>query len=60
MKNGYTNVILLSMGAGGCGLNLVGANHMIFMDIHWNPQIELQAQDRIHRFGQDKQVFIYR
>ena len=52
--------MLLSLAAGGCGLNLIGANHMFMMDIHWNPQQELQAQDRIHRFGQNKEVTIHR
>lgn len=53
-------IMLLSLQAGGVGLNLTGANHLFFLDIHWNPQLELQAQDRIHRFGQTKPVTIYR
>jgi transcription termination factor 2 len=53
-------IMLLSLAAGGCGLNLVGANHLFLLDIHWNPQMELQAQDRVHRFGQTKDVTIYR
>jgi transcription termination factor 2 len=53
-------IMLLSLAAGGVGLNLVGGNHMIFLDIHYNPQLELQAQDRIHRFGQTKDVHIRR
>jgi len=52
--------MLLSLTAGGVGLNLIGANYMFFMDIHWNPQNEKQAQDRIHRFGQTKPVTIRR
>jgi len=52
--------MLLTLAAGGVGLNLIGANHLFFMDLHWNPQLELQAQDRIHRFGQSKDVTIYR
>lgn len=51
-------VMLLSITAGGVGLNLVGANHLYVMDPHWNPQIEQQAQDRIYRFGQKKNVKI--
>jgi transcription termination factor 2 len=51
-------VMLLSITAGGVGLNLVGANQLYFMDPHWNPQIEQQAQDRIYRFGQTKNVKI--
>ncbi|XP_015112039.1 transcription termination factor 2 [Diachasma alloeum] len=53
-------VLLLSLTAGGVGLNLVGANHLMLVDIHWNPQLESQAQDRIYRFGQKKNVFIYK
>ncbi|XP_076632722.1 transcription termination factor lodestar isoform X2 [Colletes latitarsis] len=53
-------ILLLSLTAGGVGLNLVGANHLLLMDIHWNPQLEVQAQDRIYRFGQKKDVFIYK
>jgi len=53
-------ILLLSLAAGGVGLNLIGANHLFLMDLHWNPQLELQAQDRIHRFGQTKDVTIYR
>ncbi|XP_043252675.1 transcription termination factor 2 isoform X2 [Colletes gigas] len=53
-------ILLLSLTAGGVGLNLVGANHLLLMDIHWNPQLEVQAQDRIYRFGQNKDVFIYK
>ncbi|XP_011314826.1 transcription termination factor 2 [Fopius arisanus] len=53
-------VLLLSLTAGGVGLNLVGANHLMLVDIHWNPQLESQAQDRIYRFGQKRNVFIYK
>ncbi|CAG7837389.1 unnamed protein product [Allacma fusca] len=53
-------IMLLSLQAGGVGLNLIGANHLFFLDIHWNPQLELQAQDRIHRFGQTKPCTIHR
>ena len=41
--------MLLSLGAGGVGLNLVGANHLFLLDMHWNPQLEAQACDRIYR-----------
>lgn len=54
------NVMLLSITAGGVGLNLVGANHVFFMEPNWNPQTELQAMDRVHRYGQKKPVFIKR
>ncbi|KAJ1529659.1 hypothetical protein ONE63_006419 [Megalurothrips usitatus] len=53
-------VLLLSLTAGGVGLNLVGANYLLLVDIHWNPQLENQACDRIYRVGQKKDVFIYR
>ena len=53
-------VMLLSLTAGGVGLNLVGANHLFLMDLHWNPQLESQAQDRIYRFGQKRPVNIYK
>jgi len=42
--------MLLSLAAGGVGLNLVGANHLFLLDPHWNPQLESQACDRIYRF----------
>ncbi|CAG9789505.1 unnamed protein product [Diatraea saccharalis] len=53
-------VMLLSLCAGGVGLNLCGANHLLLLDPHWNPQLEQQAQDRIYRVGQTKPVHIYR
>lgn len=53
-------ILLLSLTAGGIGLNLVGANHIIFADLHWNPQLENQAADRIYRFGQTKNVHVYK
>ncbi|EFN62976.1 Transcription termination factor 2 [Camponotus floridanus] len=53
-------ILLLSLTAGGVGLNLVGGNHLLLFDIHWNPQLETQAQDRIYRFGQKKNVYIYK
>lgn len=52
--------MLLSLAAGGVGLNLTGGNHMIIFDSHWNPQLEAQAQDRIYRLGQTKEVIIYK
>lgn len=53
-------VLLLSLKAGGVGLSLVGGNHLFMYDLHWNPQMEKQACDRIHRLGQKKPVFIYK
>ncbi|KAL0133557.1 hypothetical protein PUN28_000943 [Cardiocondyla obscurior] len=59
-KNCGPRILLLSLTAGGVGLNLVGGNHLLLFDIHWNPQLESQAQDRIYRFGQAKNVYIYK
>ncbi|XP_034042546.1 transcription termination factor 2 isoform X2 [Thalassophryne amazonica] len=53
-------VMLLSLCAGGVGLNLVGGNHLFLMDMHWNPALEDQACDRIYRVGQCKDVTIHR
>lgn len=59
-KTSSVKVMLLSLTAGGVGLNLVGANYLFLMDVHWNPQLEQQAQDRIYRFGQTKPVKIFK
>ncbi len=59
-NNNNVRVMLLSLCAGGVGLNLVGANRMFLLDIHWNPALESQASDRIYRVGQTKDVTIYR
>lgn len=53
-------VLLLSLRAGGVGLNLNVANHMILLDPAWNPSTEEQCFDRIHRLGQTKDVEIVR
>lgn len=53
-------VLLLSLTAGGVGLNLVGANHLMLIDLHWNPQLEAQAMDRVYRMGQEKPVTVYK
>jgi superfamily II DNA or RNA helicase len=53
-------VFLLSLKAGGTGLNLTAADHVFIADPWWNPAAEDQAADRAHRIGQDKPVFIYR
>lgn len=53
-------VFLLSTRAGGLGINLVGADTVIIYDSDWNPQCDLQAQDRCHRIGQVKPVVVYR
>eukprot|EP00095_Tigriopus_kingsejongensis_P001924 maker-scaffold246_size239296-snap-gene-0.19 protein:Tk01924 transcript:maker-scaffold246_size239296-snap-gene-0.19-mRNA-1 annotation:"transcription termination factor 2" len=59
-KNRKPHVMLLSLAAGGVGLNLVGANHLFMLDMHWNPQLESQACDRIYRVGQTKEVTIHK
>ncbi|XP_010173164.2 transcription termination factor 2, partial [Antrostomus carolinensis] len=53
-------VILVSLLAGGIGLNLTGGNHLFLLDMHWNPALEDQACDRIYRVGQQKDVVIHR
>merc|ERR1719447_2009477 len=53
-------VFLLSTRAGGLGINLTAADTCIIYDSDWNPQQDLQAQDRCHRIGQTKPVMIYR
>ena len=53
-------VFLISLKAGGTGLNLTGADTVIHFDPWWNPAVEEQAADRAHRIGQDKPVFVYR
>lgn len=53
-------IFLLSLHAGGVGLNLTQASHVIFCDPWWNPYVELQAEDRAYRMGQDKPVTIHR
>merc|ERR1719222_1198830 len=52
--------ILLFTRAGGLGINLTAADTCIIYDSDWNPQQDLQAQDRCHRIGQTKPVMIYR
>nr|XP_016464088.1 PREDICTED: DNA repair protein RAD16-like [Nicotiana tabacum] len=49
-------ILLMSLKAGGVALNLTVASHVFLMDPWWNPAVELQAQDRIHRIGQHKPV----
>ncbi|KAJ8013108.1 hypothetical protein DPEC_G00049860 [Dallia pectoralis] len=53
-------VMLVSLCAGGVGINLIGGNHLFLMDMHWNPALEDQACDRIYRVGQLRDVTIHR
>jgi SNF2 family DNA or RNA helicase len=53
-------VFLISLKAGGLGLNLTTADYVFLLDPWWNPAVEAQAIDRAHRIGQDKHVFAYR
>jgi SWI/SNF-related matrix-associated actin-dependent regulator of chromatin subfamily A member 5 len=58
--NSQKFIFLLSTRAGGLGINLQTADTVIIYDSDWNPQADLQAQDRCHRIGQTKQVHVYR
>lgn len=53
-------IFLLTTRAGGLGINLATADVVIMYDSDWNPQVDLQAEDRAHRIGQKKQVYVYR
>jgi SNF2 family DNA or RNA helicase len=57
---GECDVFLISLKAGGTGINLTGADYVIHLDPWWNPAVEDQATDRAHRIGQDKPVTVYR
>ena len=59
-QEGEADVFLISLKAGGVGLNLTAADTVIHYDPWWNPAAENQATDRAHRIGQDKPVFVYR
>ncbi|MDB2499881.1 DEAD/DEAH box helicase [bacterium] len=53
-------IMLVSLKAGGTGITLHAADYVFLMDPWWNPAVEDQAIDRVHRIGQDKTVFVYR
>ncbi len=53
-------IFLISLKAGGVGLNLTAADYVVHYDPWWNPAVEIQATDRAHRIGQEKRVFVYR
>jgi SNF2 family DNA or RNA helicase len=59
-QEGDASVFLISLKAGGFGLNLTGADNVIHLDPWWNPAVEDQASDRAHRIGQDRPVTVYR
>jgi superfamily II DNA or RNA helicase len=59
-QSGKGDVFLISLKAGGLGLNLTAADYVIHMDPWWNPAVEDQASDRAHRIGQQRPVTIYR
>jgi superfamily II DNA or RNA helicase len=59
-QSGKAPVFLISLKAGGVGLNLTAADTVIHYDPWWNPAVENQATDRAHRLGQDKPVFVYK
>ena len=59
-QTGEVPLFLISLKAGGVGLNLTAADTVIHYDPWWNPAVEAQATDRAHRIGQDKPVFVYK
>lgn len=59
-NNGEGNLFLISLKAGGTGLNLTGADTVILYDLWWNPAVEQQAADRAHRMGQENEVHVIR
>ncbi|MGH9044931.1 MAG: DEAD/DEAH box helicase, partial [Acidimicrobiales bacterium] len=59
-RTGTAPVFLISLKAGGFGLNLTEADYCIILDPWWNPAVEAQAVDRVHRIGQVKKVMVYR
>ena len=59
-QSGEVPIFLISLKAGGTGLNLTAADTVIHYDPWWNPAVENQATDRAHRIGQEKNVFVYK
>ena len=59
-RQGEVDIFLISLKAGGLGLNLTEADTVIHYDPWWNPAVENQATDRAHRIGQNKPVFVYK
>lgn len=59
-QDGERSLFLISLKAGGSGLNLTGADFVFHLDPWWNPAVEDQASDRVHRIGQERPVTVYR
>ena len=59
-QKGQGRIFLISLKAGGVGLNLTGADWVVHLDPWWNPAVEDQASDRVYRIGQDKEVTVFR
>lgn len=59
-KNSDVFIFILSTRAGGVGINLTAADTVVFYDSDWNPTVDQQAMDRVHRLGQTKDVVVYR
>ncbi len=59
-NDGQRSAFLISLKAGGVGLNLTGADTVILVDLWWNPAVEAQAIGRAHRIGQERNVEVYR
>ncbi len=59
-QNGEADLFFISLKAGGTGLNLTAADYVIHLDPWWNPAVEDQASDRVHRIGQERPVTVYR
>jgi SNF2 family DNA or RNA helicase len=59
-KDANVKVFLISIKAGGLGLNLTEADYVFILDPWWNPAVEAQAMDRAHRIGQKRKVFSYK
>lgn len=60
LTKGENDIFLISLKAGGTGLNLVGADTVILYDLWWNPAVEEQATGRAHRIGQKRVVQVFR
>jgi SNF2 family DNA or RNA helicase len=60
LQQDRSSIFILSLKAGGVGLNLTAANHVFHYDRWWNPAVEQQATDRVHRIGQERHVHVYK